>query len=324
MSIAHSAQRCLWPLLALLLCGVAWPAEEPTKEPGPWVEVSLRDQVERVTGFLLESRDGTVTLIQEKDHAKKDFPAARIETLNFDRPMPLAPPAQAAPKKNLTKTAEAAPKTREPEPKEVPKRDVGAKKNEDAAKDSGERPAEPERFARREFYRKRALERLTPEEKKRFDELLDRLHAERKDLPQAEEDELHRLFDKLGLLDPFEYHQQVHQAVKDATAAQDLGKMDAFVQAHEGKLRQAATDEERRKHLFGLFAAAYVQNSPPDKFLPRIVEILRQSDPRAREKPAEEIMKSQRENYGWFAFDAKRAAPVLPWRPRFGERPKAP
>lgn len=292
MSVASSARWCLRSMLALCLCTVARSAEVPTEDPGPWVEVSLRDQVEKVTGFLLEGRDGTVTLIQEKDHAKKNFPMASIEMLNFDRPIPSAPP----------------------EPK----------KKDETVKNNGEQPAESEHFARREFYRKKALERLTPEDRKRFDELLDRLHAERRDLPQAEEDELHRLFDKLGLLDPVEYHQQVHQAVKEATVAQDLGKMDAFVLAQEAKLRQAATEDERRKHLFGLFAAAYVQNSPPEKFLPRIVEILRQSDHRSREKSVEEVTRSQRENYGWFAFDAKRVAPILPWRPRFGERPKPP
>jgi hypothetical protein len=86
MDVAHSAIRRAWPALALLLCACACSAEDAAKEPGPWVEVSLKDPAEKVTGFLLQSESGTLTLLQEKDRAKKDLAAARVETLNFERP----------------------------------------------------------------------------------------------------------------------------------------------------------------------------------------------------------------------------------------------
>jgi hypothetical protein len=325
MSVAHSARGngdrhhfrrtkwCLSPLsLALVLCGWACSAEDAAREPGPWLEVSLKDPAEKVTGFLLQSENGTLTLVQEKDRATRDFAAARVETLNFERPP--APP----PKKDLTKTAEAPPETKGTE----------TRKKEDTPKEPFDRPPLGERLPRRELWKKRALERLTPEERKRLEELMERFVGERKDLAQGDEAELKRLYEKLGLPDPIEYRQQVHQAMRDARVAQFTGKMEGYVQAHQDKLRQAATEEERRKLTLGLFAAAYVQNTPPDKFLPRIAEALRQSDPRLREKPPEKLAESLREGYEVFAMEAKRPPmdkpPLGPWRPRLGDKPKAP
>jgi hypothetical protein len=275
-----------------------------------------------VTGFLLQSENGTLTLVLEKDRAKKDLAAARVETLNFERPP--APP----PKRDLTKTAAATLEPKEAAPKEPLKKEPEAKKKEDAAKENGEHPAPGERSPRRELWKRRALERLTPEERKRLEELMERFVGERKDLAQGDEGELKRLYEKLDLMDPIEYRQQVHQAMKEARIAQFAGKMEGYVQVHQDKLRQAATEEERRKLTLGLFAAAYVQNTPPDKFLPPIIANLRQSDPRLRERPPDKLAEALRESYDLFVLEAKRPPldrPALgPWRPRLGDKPKAP
>ena len=337
MDVAYSAREsgdrhhfgrtkwCLSPFsLALLWCACACSAEDAAKEPGPWVEVSLKDQTEKVTGFLLQSESGTLTLLQEKNRAKREFVAARVEALNFERPSaPLPGNSGTDRTSGLSPKFPAAPEAKEAAPKEPFKKEPEAKKKEDAAKENGEHPAPGERFPRRELWKRRALERLTPEERKRLEELMERFVGERKDLAQGEEDELKRLYEKLDLMDPIEYRQQVHQAMKEARIAQFAGKMENYVQMHQDKLRQAATEDERRKLTLGLFAAAYVQNTPPDKFLPPIIAALRQSDPRLREKAPDKFAEALRENYEVFVMEAKRP-PIGPWRPRLGEKPKAP
>jgi hypothetical protein len=288
MGVAHLGSGRAWPVWALLLCSAACAAEVPPAEPGPWVELTLKETAEKIAGFLVETRAGTLALVPEKDRGTpKEYEAVKVESLNFDRP---APPAKVEPAKTDT-----------------PKKDW---RRDDPTKD-GERPMPGDRLKHsREMFRKRALERLTPEERKRFEDLFDRLldsRENRKEMPAAEEEELRRLYEKLDLPDPVEVHQQAVTALKEARWSQNLNTLDRFLQVHTEKLRGATTDDERRRHTFGLFAGHFVQNAPPEKFMPQIAEALRQSDAKAHEKPLEKVVEGLRELYdNVFLIEIKR------------------
>jgi hypothetical protein len=105
-----------------------------------------------------------------------------------------------------------------------------------------------------EFIKERADARLTPKEQERFHELAPR---EQK-LQPNEKRELDELRKKMGLMDPELMRRMSHEVMEEAGQALRTGELSNYINAHLKRLSHAVTQEERRRHIFSIFAGAYV------------------------------------------------------------------
>jgi hypothetical protein len=236
----------------------AWAAlgAEPGAPPaGPWVEVTLRAGAEKIAGQMLDFRNGQLRIRPEGSSSEKTLEAAQVESINFERPP--APPEAGA------------------EPAEAP----AAKSEGPPWKKDVDRPGLDERrpppgLKWRNFFRKRIEERLTPEEQTRFAELMVKLRRDPKELTPAELDDLRRMQKKLGMLESDLFRRLVGEALKAALQARAEGRLHQHVQSHREALRAADTEEDKRRHVAALFAAAYLERSPQEVFIKEVAEAL--------------------------------------------------
>lgn len=293
--------------------------EDPTSvsAAGPLVVVTL-EKGEKVRGALLEFRDGKVRIKPEGGAAERTLLPSEVVDLNFapDEPVvaqtkPTGDPI-AVPKANIqTKPAEK-PKTNpvaEPKdgPPEWPKADPDVQPKDELKRPLWEPLAKRRQFA--EDRRKKIMElvkprieaRLTPDERNRFHELMPR----EPNLTPAERKELDGLRQKLGLLDPEASRRLVSEVMDEARQAQRKGGLTDYNDIHMRRLRTSMTDEERRRHIASLFAAARV--SGPEAaplFKDMAISVMRSAN--ANPNTFEEQMKDLRAMYELFCEEVER------------------
>jgi hypothetical protein len=284
--------------VALLAFAGAGSAAEvlPAATPGPWVEVTLKDGGKKLHGFLIECQGGRLRLRPEGGSADEVLASAKIESLNF----------AASPARQMEPPAKPEP----PGPPPFPRKKEGDPKGPDDRLPPGER-------LRRwkEFMKKRAEERLTPEERQRFADLVERARKDPKGLPPDDAQELLRLQRKLGLLvDPLSVLVLPQQALREARQAHKDQRMPEYVRSHREALRQATTDEERRKNLVALCAAAFVKQAPPESWIRDAAEDLlaRVPDSKVRTALVEEKVRELHAFWDLFEQDTERRGPRPP------------
>lgn len=265
-------RRCVG--LGLTLLGLAlgtsfWAHAEdasPTVSAGPTVVLTLA-QGGKIRGALLEFRDGKVR-IKPEGEAERALASADVIDVNF---APEAPAVAQVTPATGTQPAQVDPSKERPtdaptEPKTGP---LESNKPPDAQpKDEPKRPMLEPFWKRRqtveerrkkilEFIKLRIEERLAPDERKRFHELMKR---ETK-LTPAERKELETIRQKLGLLDSDAVRRLVGEVLNEARQAQRKGELAEYNDAHIKRLRTAMTNEERLRHIASVFAGTRV-NAP--------------------------------------------------------------
>lgn len=319
-------RHCVGLGLGLTLLGLAlgtsfWAHAEdasPTVSAGPTVVLTLA-QGGKIRGALLEFRGGKVR-IKPEGEAERALASADVLDVNFATeepavaqvtPASVSQPAQGDPDQEPPAEAPTEPKTGTIE---------GHQPSDAQPKDEPKRPMLEPFWKRRqtveerrkkilEFIKPRIEERLAPDERKRFHELMKR---ETK-LTPAERKELETIRQKLGLLDSDAVRRLVGEVLDEARQAQRRGKLAEYNDVHMRRLRTAMTSEERRRHIASVFAGTRV-NGP--KSVPPLKDLAVNLMHSTNAPPAsfEEHFKDLRAMYELFCVEVDRFD--TPIRPR--------
>lgn len=233
----------------------------PVAPGGPMVSIKLQ-QGETLRGALLECRNGWVRLQVEGEASERLYTIAEVAGFDFSAPAAALPQTAPVPDVFAPPTS-GSPVDQQPDAKGEPGQTPDLQTI--PPKDEPRRPLLEPFFKRRPFaeerrkrmiemIKQRSDERLTPEERKRMHDLIQK----EGNLTPTERQELEQLRGKVELVELELLRQVISEAVGEARQAQEQGTLGDYVQKHLAKLGSATAEDERPRQIASLFAATYV------------------------------------------------------------------